>query len=516
MPYRQMLTALAVMLVLVIGIVQVFASHMAAQPAAGACPALVEQALEDLGSNCDGLDRNGACYGYNSVAATFNEVQPDDFFSTPADRAGLAALDTIQTVPLDAERDLWGIAVMNVQANIPNALPGQNVVFLLMGDVEVANEVAPGDALAPADPVTVTTNTGSNLRSSPTAAANLLGSAPAGTQLPADGLSPDGEWLRVMFENRVAWINRTLVNASGDLDGLPQVGTQSRTPMQAFSFRTGFGDPLCSESPPSLLVVQGPENLAVDITANGADIHIGSTIALRLLPNNMVQLIVVNGSATVDGVLVPAGFTMTASLGPDGTTIDGPWTNFRPLTEAELQSLLPLENIPGNILNYDIIIPTLADIQAALRAFGAAQSSTGPGATNGLPVCDNLRATSPLGGLPHGDTTFYWDGSPNITSYEVRVYNEAGQVVATFPAEGSQTSVTGNTEQQTLGGGFLFSWNVVALVDGQEVCSTSPVTMFREAPEPPPDDDDDIPSVPVCGNSICEQGEPETCYWDCQ
>lgn len=460
---------LIALMLLVVGIISTTQTAVA-QTDVGTCPTLVEQALENLGNNCDGLDRNGACYGFNSVAATFYETQSDNFFSTPSDRAALAALNTIETVPLNTEQERWGIAVMNVQANIPNTLPGQSVVYLLLGDVEVENAVAPEDVLTLVDPVTVTTTVGSNLRSRPLATSNLLGSVPASMALAADGLSADGRWLRVLFESRPAWISRDLAVAGDGLSALPTIGPESRTPMQAFSFRTGIGAPTCDESPPSLLVVQGPDNLEVDITANGADIRIGSTIALRLLPGNIVQLIVVNGSAEVGGVTVPAGFTMTAQLGPDGVSIIGDWGDFRPLTEEELLFLQPLHNLPGNIMNYNIIIPTPADIQAALQAYGAARSTSGVG---GQPVCDDIRATSPLGGLPHGDTTFYWDGSPNVTSYEVRVYNESGQVVATYPANGSATSTQGSTDQAVVGNGFLFSWSVVALVDGQAVCETS-------------------------------------------
>ena len=509
MQIRYTILALLIAGVLVaVGVI--FTSQTAiAQTDAGTCPALVEQALENLGNNCDSLDRNGACYGFNSVAATFYEAQPDDFFSTPADRAALAALSTIETVPLDTEQERWGIAVMNVQANIPNTLPGQSVVYLLLGDVEVENAIAPEDVLTLVDPITVTTLVGSNLRSRPLATSNLRGSVPASMALAADGISPDGNWLRVLFDSRPAWISRDLVDARDDLSALPTVGSESRTPMQAFNFRTGLGAPTCDDSPPSLLVVQGPDNLSVDITANGADITIGSTIALRLLPDNTVQLIVVSGSAEVGGITVPAGFTMTAELGPDGVTIIGDWGDFRPLTEEELQFLQPLQNLPSNIMNYDIIVPRPADIQVALQAFGAAQSTIGAG---GQPVCEDIRATSPLGGLPYGDTTFYWDGSPNVTSYEVRVYNDSGQVVATYPADGSATSTQGSTDQAVVGNGFLFSWSVVALVDGQPVCETQPVTMFREAPEPIPEK----PKGPVCGDYVCEGSEScYTCSIDC-
>src|SRR5437870_1259201 len=98
------------------------------------CPTLVEEALTDLGQNCDALDRNSACYGYNKLSATFNEEQPDDFFSKVSDRTALNVLDTLSTTPLDTTAKTWGVAVMKVQANVPNSLPGQSVIFVLLGD----------------------------------------------------------------------------------------------------------------------------------------------------------------------------------------------------------------------------------------------------------------------------------------------------------------------------------------------------------------------------------------------
>src|SRR5687768_6811249 len=88
-----------------------FASYsVQAQTDNAACPALVEQALFELGSNCSALDRNSACYGYNLVDAAFSQPVADDFFSKPSDRSELVTLKTIQTTPLDLALEQWGIA----------------------------------------------------------------------------------------------------------------------------------------------------------------------------------------------------------------------------------------------------------------------------------------------------------------------------------------------------------------------------------------------------------------------
>jgi hypothetical protein len=452
-----------------------------AQSDGGACPALVQQALTDLAQNCDSLDRNSACYGYNRVDATFHQNQSEDFFSKPADRSQIANLQSIATAPLDVNKDFWGIAVMNVQANVPNTLPGQAVTFVLLGDVKVDNAVAPEDVTQSVDPINVTTLTAANIRSGPTVSTNIIGSVASGTVLPADGRNEAGDWFRIVFSSGPGWVSKEIISSEGDLSTLPVINKEMRSPMQSFFFTTAVGDPACNAAPPSLLVVQGPDNVKVDITANGADITIGSTIALMILPGNKLQLIVVHGEATLGDLNVPTGFKITAQLSDDGKSIVGGWEDMSPLTQEDLDLLKPLEGLPPNILHYPIVLPTLADIQAILNAFLGGNSNAG-GPASDKADCTNFKPTSPLDGLPFGTTTFYWDPAPGATSYQVNLYNDSGALVGSFQTDGANSSLDGDTSG--LGGGFSFSWQVVALVDGQVACSSAPITMFRETPKP--------------------------------
>lgn len=329
------------------------------------CPQLVARALAEMGTNCANLPRNTACYGFNRVEATFAEEVPEGYFSQVADRAGLTTLSTIETAELNTAESRWGIAVMSVQADIPNALPGQVTTFMLLGDVEVTNEVAPEDALPVVEPLAVVAATETVLRSAPAANANVVAAAPAGADLLADGVSPDGAWLRVGIETGAAWLPVAAVEAGIDLTGLPAIDRETFTPMQAFSFRTGFGAPECIAAPPSVLVVQGPENIAVDIRANGADIRVGSIIFLRTLPNDMMQIVTGFGQAilfpeTFYEVVIPAGTSVEVPLGPDGRVLHGDeWAQWRVLTQRELDPYDPIENIPGNLVPYPYTGPTL-------------------------------------------------------------------------------------------------------------------------------------------------------------
>lgn len=481
------------------------AAPAAVQPQAvpsASCPALVQQALREIGSNCDALGRNTACYGFVRVDATFQGEQPPDFFTAPADQAGLSVLQSIQTVPLDTSRREWGIAVLNVQANLPTSLPGQAVVFLLFGDVSVENAVGPADVYTPAEPVSATVLVSANLRSGPSTASSVLASVPAGTQVLADALSADAAWARVLVGDLPGWISRDLVRpeVAGTLAALPVVTARSRTPMQAFTFRTGARGLECSEAPPSVLVIQGPQNARVDITANGADIRIGSTIALFITEDNFLQLVTLSGQAEVGGIIIPAGFTIFAPLSPDGAAIVGGWTGFRPLTADELRALEPLEGIPANLLHYALELPTLADIARTQAAIsrpptsrtqpGAPTPTLAPGAPTPTPPaggydCSGFALASPLDAAAVGEQAFYWYPAVGVDGYRWVLLDEQAAVLSIMDTTSPVFFAALSPRYSR-----IIQWEVQALKGGVVVCATRraviPLIGAGVEPTPPP------------------------------
>ena len=103
------------------------------------CPTLVEQALDFLDTNCSGMGLNSVCYDYNRLEATFTEEVDEGFFSLPGDLTDIEILQTIITAPFDLENEEWGVAMMKIQANVPNTIPGQAVIFVMMGDTALEN-----------------------------------------------------------------------------------------------------------------------------------------------------------------------------------------------------------------------------------------------------------------------------------------------------------------------------------------------------------------------------------------
>lgn len=570
-------------------------STVLAQDDGDACPVLVQRALDDLGSNCSVLDRNSACYGFNRVDATFAQVMDAGFFSEPADRAGLESFERIATAPLDVDQNYWGIALLNVQANVPGSLPGQAVVFLLMGDTEVENAVDPDNMYVPTDPVVVKALTDASLHSGPAANTNIVGSIAAGATLQADGLSADAVWLRVISESGPSWINRDALDPLVNMDGLPTITEESRTPMQAFYFRTAFSDLECRQAP-SLLALQSPQGIKVDLNVNGADIRMGSRAILRMLPpGNVLEIITIEGSVTLEpGTpnerVIPAGFKVRAVLSDDGTVILTSFSEIEPVGPDELElaeivnaaytrlglfednvvqeqvltvidtnactpgqqiahSVAPGESlfqlsliyntsvdairlangIPDTLIvpGQQLFITCGATIPRELPQFGAPPAPPPPAP----PVdCGPFRATSPLDGLPYGAATFYWDLAPGATGYRVNISGESG---AKSFVTGNQSSLTADLSIDSVGYGFSFTWNVEALLGDAVVCSTPPVTLFREAPipdappppptppatndpsNPPPDDPP--PDNPAVGRmlltSMCSDVPEEIRVW---
>ncbi len=346
------LRRLAVMVLMVMGLC-VLLQPAQAQTSNPACPALVELALSQVGNNCADLGHNSACYGFNKLSATFNQSVDTTFFTRPADRSDLALMQNIQTAPLNLGLGQWGIAVLNVQANVPDTLPGQAVTFLLLGDSEIENAVESNSDTVQV--VTVILQSATDLRSGAQADGAVVGNLAAGTVVDADAISQDGTAIRLKTENGGGWVNRDAVNPNPTLDKLPKVKPNSDSPMQSFYLRTRTGNNLDCAQTPSVLTIQSPQHLKVNLTANGADIEMGSLITLQVLPDGKtMQLTTLEGQAIVgkgtsDEVVVPAGSTTThclsepQNLGDDGAAndqtlgTDCQWTQPRSATVFELE-----------------------------------------------------------------------------------------------------------------------------------------------------------------------------------
>lgn len=388
-----------------------------------ACPALVEDALASLEANCTQVDRNQVCYGHNLLSAEFWQADAALAFANPSDRVPAADVRLIAGAPLEIADSVWGLGMMRLQANLPGTLPGQAITFLLMGDVEVENAVAPGDARADVDPLPVTTTTGVNLRTGPGTTYSLLGSVANGAALLAIGRDSAGEWVQIATAEdspadlleRIplgtrAWLSTQLVRADGDINSLPVVsGTPQYGPMEAFYFTTGFGQPQCQSAPPDHLLVSSPEGIEVAFNANGVEFTVGSTIAMRRpsvaggAPSDVMTVTTFEGAVvmkvTLNGVdyflEIPPGLEADVPLTTDseGNVIPlGAPQNFRPLNPADWAAYLGLSENFTLINGFTIPDPPAAppsfeEVQEVVNeVIGGGGASGGGETTTGIPL----------------------------------------------------------------------------------------------------------------------------------
>ena len=314
------------------------------------CSVQVEEALDRTAAACSGLARNEICYGNNSLLA--ESSAPDFAFVDVGDVESILKLQSLHTAPYDAANDIWGIATLVLQANLPDTLPGQNVTMLIFGDTTIETAVASSLILP------VTTNASSRIRSSTDTSndSNVIEAIPAGVTVTADGRNANGEWLRIRLGDyqealtgRKGWVASFLVDGDSERMSLPEVdvSTPSYAPMQAFYLSTGISDTTCAEVPPDGLLIQTPEGAGfVNFEVNGVEIWLGSTAFLEVTPDQELSIALVEGGGSAvaegSGQWIPAGTFVTVPLTEDGKAPSAAPSAPQPY-DYERLSLLPVE-----------------------------------------------------------------------------------------------------------------------------------------------------------------------------
>jgi hypothetical protein len=387
------------------------------------CPAVVNNALTQVGVNCAGMARNTACYGFRDIVkgVVEGDVAPNFTWTPdqpePGARIELTTTQTIQTGPFDLLSREWGLSVLELQANLPNTLPTPGVRVMALGGVEIENGVPSNEALIlPPAGVPANTSRTTNLRNNPDApgwASRIIDSVPPASTFEVDVVSDDGGWARVVFNGRPGWVSVADLSTTGDLSTLPVVGPEIYTPYQDFYFRVGIGGERCADAP-SLVFIQSPNNpvlsgaapksetllspaaqaapivpLAVKLRIFDADIEVEGSIVARSVPpgddlGTQIQLINLFGILriypdTPGEIIVPPGFVTTlnllttpASLGTEGDDDErGPIGRFSqpvPLTQAELNELSVvgvITNPTFNIFTTPVIPPRVIQASSA-------------------------------------------------------------------------------------------------------------------------------------------------------
>lgn len=238
---------------------------------ADACNSMVEEALRLVAARCLDVGRNEACYGNSAISATLN----DDAlaFETPGDIIPVSAIDALITRPINPDSQEWGVAMLNLQADLPDA--DDSVQILVFGGAQVTPTTTQLAADTPTCHFTNTSGHNLNLRAGPGENFAVFDVLDTDDTLLVYGRSVDGAWLR----SSRGWVyvadgvldcdtpdELRLIENSQDLYSAP---------MQSFTLRVD--DEARCDAVPSGLLIQSPTGQTANLQINNVELKIGST-----------------------------------------------------------------------------------------------------------------------------------------------------------------------------------------------------------------------------------------------
>lgn len=326
-------------LIVVLMLVAVMPQAALAQDGGDTYQQLVTRAISELGVSCADLEVNSACVGFPQVEAAFTD---ESSLTSAGDRAPLTALTSIHTMAASEDAATWGVATLHVQADLPFA--ADPVVLVMFGDVTLENNVAAEDALIPGAAIELAATSDTYLYAAPAMGADVLLAVADGATLYADGLSQDGSWLRVLYEDQAGWVS---VNSVDVPAGLPVV-EGALTAMQSFSFAANSVDGL-----PSFLMIQAPDNMTVTLMINGDTIIVEGTLLLTS-QDAVTHLYVVEGTTTA----FPEAVNEVELL--PGTSVEmaeAEWSEWRVPGNNEWGTFEMVESVPNNVVARQVILP---------------------------------------------------------------------------------------------------------------------------------------------------------------
>ncbi len=114
----------------------------AASPTPLTCADLVKKAVQKVSGSCSGIGRNKVCYGNTLLSAEQADNVSNFKFEKPGDTTDLKNIRSLKLTAFNEADQTWGIAMLRVQANLPDTAPGQNVTALLFGDAQLTDDAS--------------------------------------------------------------------------------------------------------------------------------------------------------------------------------------------------------------------------------------------------------------------------------------------------------------------------------------------------------------------------------------
>jgi Bacterial SH3 domain len=263
------------------------------------CPEIAQAALQTTDQLCADTGRNNACYGHDLLEA---QPQPNVelfTFNQPGQKVDVAQIRSLRLFPMDITDQVWGVALMRLQASLPTSQP-EDVTMLIFGSVEIENTVRPATSLS----MIVATAQNINVRSNPFSNSAVIGTLPSGATVTALERLADNSWLRVQMPddtNVTGWVSAPLL--SGDIATLnvTQANSFYLQSMQSFYFKSSDDAMACQDIPTSGLLIQTPEGAGkVRLWINEVKFQIGSTVFLEAQPSGDMTIKTLEGEALVE------------------------------------------------------------------------------------------------------------------------------------------------------------------------------------------------------------------------
>ncbi len=155
------------------------------------------------------------------------------------------------------------------------------------------------------------------------------------------------------------------------------------SPMRAFYFTTGVGQPDCVDAPDAL-VVQTPADAPVSMVINESRIEFASTAILQIVDDgDAFEVTMADGEAVIDGrMMVPEGHWAKVDLDTDNTLPNGfhgvtdALPDCRPTPEEHIERFQAMmDAMPPGVMNY--VVDTIEHDERGCTMLEASANDTG-------------------------------------------------------------------------------------------------------------------------------------------
>ena len=205
----------------------------------------VDKAFSSIPQNCADLERNSLCHSHPHVEASFaddGEFAEDFSQSFPARVLSLACR-ALERPRWTMEQGRWGVAIINLRAKLPQTYEGPGVIVMLAGDAEVINEIDPASVAPIGEPLSTAPLVETTLFKNPGIIPRPVGTAAVDEVLLVDAYDDTGEWLRVVNDGKIAWVERKHVARLNAMETLPTIGIGASLPLSSAFHLHEYGIP---------------------------------------------------------------------------------------------------------------------------------------------------------------------------------------------------------------------------------------------------------------------------------